>query len=103
MNASRHLAEVVEFLSFFDVDDGVGGIRRFEANAILVAAIGLNCKVAVNAGDDDITTCWAKRTVNYQKVAIMNSGFDHGIALDSDKAGGSRTLDKKFVQIKRRL
>ena len=65
MNASRHLAEVVEFLSFSDVDDGVGGVRRFKANAILVAAIGLNCKVAVNAGDDDIAACGAKRAVDH--------------------------------------
>ena len=63
MNASRHLAEVVEFLSFFDVDDGVGWIRRFKANAILVATKGLNCKVAINAGDDDIAACGAKRAI----------------------------------------
>ena len=65
MNASRHLAEVVEFLSFSDVDDGVGGIRRFKANAILVAAIGLDCEIAVNAGDDYITACGAKGAVDH--------------------------------------
>ena len=64
MNASRHLAEVVEFLSFFDVDDGVGGIRRFEANAILVAAKGLNCKIAINAGDDYIAACGAQGAIH---------------------------------------
>ena len=64
MNASRHLAEVVEFLSFFDVDDGVGWIRRFEANAILVAAIGLDCEIAVNAGDDDISACGAQGAIH---------------------------------------
>ena len=65
MNASRHLTEVVEFLSFFDVDDGVGGIRRFKANAILVATIGLDCEIAVNAGDDDIAACGAKGAVDH--------------------------------------
>ena len=64
MNASRHLAEVVEFLSFSDVDDGVGGVRRFEANAILVATIGFYCEIAVNAGDDYIAACGAQGAVD---------------------------------------
>ena len=33
----------------------------------------------------------------------MNSGPDHGVAFDADKVGGCRSLDEKFVQIKRRL
>lgn len=60
MNASCHLTEVVEFMSFFDIDYGIGGVRRLKAYTILVAAIGLDGEIAVNAGDDDIATCWAK-------------------------------------------
>ena len=36
--AGRHLAEVVEFLSGAETDDGVIGIRRLQADAALVAA-----------------------------------------------------------------
>ena len=103
VDAGGDLAEIVESLIGFKFDDRVGGVSRFEADAFLVTAVGLHGKIAVNAGDDDITTCWAKRTVNNQKVAVVNSGFDHGIALDSDKVGGSRSLDEKFIQIKGRL
>lgn len=46
------------------MDDGVGGIRRFKANAILVAAIGLDCEIAVNAGDDAIAACGAQGAIH---------------------------------------
>ena len=60
---THYLTEVVEFLSFFDIDYGIGGVRRLKAYTILVAALGLDGEIAVNAGDDDIAACGAKRAI----------------------------------------
>ena len=103
MDAGGDLAEIVESLIGFKFDDRVGGVSRFEADAFLVTAVGLHGKIAVDAGDDDIAACGTDGSVDYQKVAVVNPGFDHGIALDSDKVGSCRSLDEKFIQIKGRL
>ena len=103
MDAGGNLAEVIEGLIGLKSDDWVGGVRRFEADAFLIAAVGLHGKISINACDDDITACGAERAVDNQEVSIVNPGIDHRIALNTDKVGGSRTLDEKFVQIKGRL
>ena len=103
MDAGGDLAEIIESLIGFEPDDRVGGVGRFEADAFLVAAVSLHGKIAVDASDYDIAACGPEGSVDNQKVAVMNPGFDHGVAFNSDKICSCRTLDKKFVQIKRRL
>ena len=103
MDAGGNLAEVIEGLIGLKSDDWVGGVRRFKADAFLVTAVSLHGKITVNTCDDDITACGAEGSVDNQEVSIVNPSLDHRIALNTDKVGGSRTLDEKFVQIKGRL
>ena len=103
MDAGGDLAEIVESLIGFKFDDRVGGVSRFEADAFLVAAVSLHGKIAVDAGDYDIAACGSEGSVDNQKVAVVNPGFDHGVAFNADKVGCSRSFDEKFIQIKRRL
>ena len=103
MDAGGDLAEIIESLIGFEPDDRVGGVCWFEADAFLVAAVSLHGKIAVDAGDDDIAACGPEGAVDNKKVAVMNPSFDHGVALNADKVGCSRSLDEKFVQVKGRL
>ena len=68
--ASRHLAEVVEFLSGAETDVGEVGIRRFQTDTTLVASIGLHGEVSIHAGDDDVAVSGAEGTVDHQQVAV---------------------------------
>ena len=103
MDAGGDLAEIVESLIGFKSDDRVGGVSRFEADSFLVAAVSLHGKIAIDAGDYDIAACGPEGAVDNKKVAVMNPSFDHGVALNADKVGCSRSLDEKFVQVKGRL
>ena len=97
MDADRHLAKVVEFLSGAEADDRVGGVGGFEANSVLVAAVGLHREVAIYAGDDDVAAGGAERTVDDKEVSVMDSLADHRLALNLDEERGGWTLHQQLV------
>ena len=63
----------------------------------------LNRKLTVYGGNDYITVSRIKGTVNNKKVSIIDAFTLHRIALNADKVGCRRPLNKKLVQVERRL
>ena len=71
MYAGRDLAEVVELMPRLDVNHREVRVRGFEPCAVLVAAVGLDRKVSVHTGDDNVSRRWTQRTVNDKEVAVV--------------------------------
>lgn len=76
MDAGRDLAEVIEFLPCAEADDGIRRIRRLEADAVLVAAVGLHGEVAVHACDDHVSVRRAEGSIYNEEVAVRDSRPD---------------------------
>ena len=101
MDAGRHLAEVVELLSWAQADDGVNRIRRFKADAVFVSAVAFHGEVAVDACDNHVAVRRAKRAVDHKQVVVADARADHRIALDAHEIGRGGPLHKQLVEVKR--
>ena len=90
-----------------DLEFGFGGdfprrvivVLRFQNDFPAVYPYPLDGQLAVNDGDDHVFVPRLERTVNHEKVTVMDSRSEHGIAGDPDEEGRSRIFDKVPVQI----
>ncbi len=98
-DAGHDNAPDLDRLAIVGHDVGKVGIGRDQAEEIRTGVQGLACEVAIDNGDDDVTTLGLDRPVHQHDRAIQDARIAHGVPTYAQHERGLRVLDQLVHQV----